>query len=260
MSDFTDCMEAKAVLIAETMAESSADDSRVPNWSDKAVGVGGEVFSNIKPWYSPYANFEPEMCDVVVIGVNPGGNPKRPDNTTGPMYGMNLNKPRGKYNAYLDETWEGETAAGKGKLQRGVVSLFQALYGADEWERQLRNAASFNVCPLRTRKARHIPWDAWNESLGWCRNILSYLEPERVICLANVGPRTPWAAVKGPRDNAGFYRDFGKPGDDYPTVVQAGVAGFAGLNRCEVIGVPHLSYHYDNDAVFEALGAYANTR
>ena len=249
MSDFTDCMEAKARPIATKMEKECSW------WKRERNGQ-----CNIKPWYSPYANFEPEACDVVVIGVNPGGNPRRPDNTTGPAYGVNLKKPRGEYNAYLDETWEGKTAPGEGKLQRGVVRLFKTLYGADDWERQLRNAASFNVCPLRTRLAPHIPWVVWNESVPWCREILTYLQPQRIICNSNYRKRTPWTVVGGSTSSMGFERNVTRPQDEICAKVQVGTAGLAGLNRCEVIGVPHLSYHYDNDAVFEALGAYANTR
>ena len=199
MTDFAKNMRREANDIAALMVKKSRSCPCVPNWSVEPDGFEG---GNVKPFYSPYANFNPVECQVVFIGINPAGNPRKPDATTGPNYLANLNKPRGKYNAYLDETWESAKVPGEAGLQRGVQKVFQALYPADVWEQQLRNAASLNVCPLRTRDSSHIPCDVWIQSERWCNGILGYLKPKLIICCGHSDnyegalAKSPWAMLK----------------------------------------------------------------
>ena len=64
---------------------------------------------NFKPWYSSRWMFNETQSSSgrLLIGTNPGGDPALPDDTTGPIYEQLLDSPR-RYNAFLDESWNGQ--------------------------------------------------------------------------------------------------------------------------------------------------------
>ena len=256
MTDFARKMHCEAEAMATDMAK--AMNAASPNGWSPRVGAG----TNVKPFYSPYANFDPEVCDTVVIGVNPSGNPRKPDSIEA-TYLDDLNKPRGEYNAYLDETWARLNEPGIAGLQQGVKAVFRTLYEPATREQKLRNAASFNVCPLRTNESQHIPIAVWKASVNWCRKVLEYLNPKRIICFAVFTPdgkpadRSPWHAIDCKYQiKPDFCADVERARDPFPAFVMAGETRSDAFAGCEVIGVPHLSYHHCNNQVYEALEKY----
>lgn len=262
MTDFARKMQRKANDLALLMETESRRHRGVPNWNSRVPGRDDVTRTNIKPFYSPYANFDPEFCDTAVIGVNPGGNPRQPD-TTDATYLTNLDKPRGKYNAYLDETWERAEVVGEAGLQQGVQTVFQTLYAPDEWDDHLRYAASLNVCPLRTCRATHIPIKVWKASVEWCLEVLEFLQPKRLICFAvfaksgKPARRSPWHTFNHQfQIERKFCANVKRPNDKLPAFVYGGGASNGALAGCEVIGTPHLSYHHGNPLMFNALRDY----
>ena len=256
MTDFAKQMHEEAEYIGSDMKDAMKDASH-DDWSPRV-----DDRTNVKPFYSPYANFDPAICDTVVIGVNPGGKPRTPD-TVEATYLANLEKPRGEYKAYLDETWAHVDAPGKANLQQGVAKVFQTLYGPGDWERRLCDAASFNVCPIRTGKARHTPKEMWEESVKWCRRVLEHLRPTRIICFAVFNEdgkpayRSPWHAIDSSfQIERDFSADVIRPLNDSPAFVLAGEVRSGEFSGCEVIGVPHLSYHHRNEKMYDALREY----
>ena len=259
---FAKKMHCEAEDIAKAMATERVQRRSVPKWSEKVLAKDGSERTNVVPFQSPYANFDPEVCDTVVLGISPGGNPRNPS-TIEATYLANLDKPRGEFNAYLHDTWEHVDAPGKANLQQGVQRVFQTLYDPGDWEQKLRSAASFNVCPLRTGNARHTPKEVWEESVEWCQQVLEHLRPTRIICFAVFNEdgkpayRSPWHSIDNLYQIENNYRaDVNRPCNNFPAFVLAGYARTGALSGCEVIGIPHLSYHHRNKKMYDALREY----
>lgn len=224
MSDFTDKMEQHAIELAKVMQIHS------PNRWQALVGNR----TNIKPWYTSRSAFKPGV-EVALIGANPTGNPDQPPNDADFVsYHQDLD--RDSYNAYLDESWDG-ARPGQSKLQRGVRNVFIALYGAADWDRELRRTACLNVCPLRTNDTSEIPTLVWDKSELWCRDVLVHLMPKLIIC-NGVGPgKSAWAALASAglpviqmhSERLGNFN------------VRSGIIATGDLSGSTVIGVPHLS-------------------
>ena len=199
---------------------------------------------NFKPWYSSRGLIDNAVggVDRVMIGVNPGGTPGDPDRTTVDRRWereMNPNKP---FNAYLDESWKGQPA-GEFRLQIGVRNAFEALY-EDQWERKLRYTVCFNVCPLRTSKAEHIPDELWCESVKWFGRVLDNLKPTTIICNGTSRP-SPW-------DELNVTRDYCERAGRGP-FLRSGVAHIGDTHKARVIGIPHLSYNAYNYGLHDLL-------
>jgi len=224
--------------------------------------------SNIKPFYSPYRLIEPrpEGIERMLIGVNPGGDPKRPDTTTGPGY-MDFLESIEPLNSFLDESWNGR-GPGEANMQIGVANVFKSLYGDDEWEATLRSTSTFNVCPLRTRYARDIPQPVRNESTRWCVDMLVRLRPRAIICFAifdrrgKPAPRSPWHVIDERfRINLTHEEDVTPDGPDkWPAFVLGGGIEGNELHGCEVVGIPHVSRNWNNQLMFAALRCYASSK
>ena len=237
-TSFARNMERKAHDIAKLMESASRVDDRVPIWQREVNGR-----SNVKPFYSPLANLNKDSCRVVLIGDNPGGKPKYPDDTTGTGYEQFLEKPRGEYNAFVHEKW-GQHKEGMAPMQLAVKQVFQVLFGAAVWYKQLLRSASFNVCPLRTLKTDHIPCSVWIRYEAWSNRILDVLEPELVLCCGNsddykgnVG-KSPWAMLRRRLD---FDEDSVQERQRNGIKLKLGTFSTGPLRGASVVGMWHLS-------------------
>ena len=223
MSEFTDRMEAKAREIAAKMEQSSAH-----GWQ---ADVGNRT--NVKPWYSPRSAYEPG-AKIVLIGANPGGDPLNPPSDANRMsYESDLH--RADYNAYLDESWDG-ARPGESKLQKGVRTVFKAIYGSADGDGELRRSVCFNTCPLRTKGTSEIPPDVWRMSVRWCLRVCEYLNPGLIIC-NGIGARSPLNALQelGNHMKTIHSEPLGT------TSVRYGVIRIGDLDDVKVLGIPHLS-------------------
>lgn len=189
-------MEEKAGEIALLMESESRADDRVPDWQRMVNGR-----SNVKPFYSPIANLNANICRVVFIADNPGGRPSNPDGTTGHDYERFLEAPFGEYNAFIHEKW-GQHAEGNAPMQLAVQQVFQVVFGAANWYRALMQSVCLNVCPLRTRGTNHIPCSVWVRCEAWSNRILDVMKPELILCCGNsddyqgaIG-KSPWASLR----------------------------------------------------------------
>ena len=237
-TSFARKMERKARDIAELMESASRADDRVPIWQREVNGR-----SNVKPFYSPLANLNKDSCRVVLIGDNPGGKPKYPDDTTGTGYEQFLEKPRGEYNAFVHEKW-GQHKEGMAPMQLAVKQVFQVLFGAAVWHKQLLRSASFNVCPLRTLKTDHIPCSVWVQCEAWSNRILDVLEPELILCCGNADDykgnigTSPWAMLRRRLD---FDEDSVERWNPKGISLKYGKFDTGPLRGASVVGMRHLS-------------------
>ena len=217
---------------------------------------------NFKPWYSPRDLIDQTAkngrVERVLIGVNPGGCPGERDPTTKERCWERPMNDVSPFNAYIAERWKG-AKRGEASLQSAVLEVFKALYGT-KCESKLRNTICFNVCPVRTHDASCIPPQLWTKSVQWCLEVLECLNPKRIICFAvfdkNGKPahRSPWRAINCEYQiERNFCSDVKRWRNDFAAFVLAGYARTGALSDCEVIGVPHLSYHHRNKKMYDAL-------
>ena len=219
---------------------------------------------NFKPWYSPRGLIDRGVEGAervgVLIGVNPAGCPAEYDQTTVDRcweQPISLDKP---FNAFLDESWENQPP-GNAKLQVAVQDVFKELY--NDWKNDLRNTVCFNVCPIRTHDAGSIPDPVWDASVKWCLEVLECLKPNRIICFAVFTPdgkparRSPWHAINRKYQiKPDFCANVKRSRDTFPAFVLACEARKGALSGCEVIGIPHLSYHHGNKKMYDELRQY----
>ena len=197
--------------------------------------------SNFKPWYSPRGLIDDVVVrvDRVLIGINPGGCPSKPDRTTEERRWEDALDPSRPFNAYLDESWEGYPE-GKAPLQQGVRNVFRVLY-QHERDIKLRYTACFNVCPVRTRDSRKIQTDLWDHSVDWCKQVLNCLMPTTIICNGNDNAKkSPWTVL---RTAYGIDLIQCVPLGVTNRFVKFGVATVGPLEGTKVLAVPHLSRH-----------------
>lgn len=212
---------------------------------------GGDL--NFKPWYSPRGLIDDVVVrvDRVLIGINPGGCPSKPDHTTEERRWEDALDPSRPFNAYLDESW-GDCHPGASPLQRSVQKVFKTLYG-DQWEPMLRRTVCLNVCPIRTSKAEDIPVLAWKHSIGWTKAVLNELMPSTIICIGNVDSgRSAWAMLKSEYKPRRICRE--KIGDSKISL-KSGEAGVKPFERTRMLALPHLTGRapYSRDALFKLL-------
>ena len=232
-------MTCDKVLKWEQEARDIAAEMEQTSFTGWKATVGDRT--NIKPWYSPRSSFR-QKGGVVLIGANPAGCPSSPpDDSVITDYQSNLIKP--DYNAYLCESWSGKEP-GRDRLQLAVKRVFKALYG-NEWEQRLRDAAFFNVCPLRTRSTneKFLPSPIWDRSVNWCKLVLDQLRPSTLILVGNGESGTsPWSAlgVMGYKvsEDMGRRRLVGK---NY--YLKFGEIRKGRLKDAKVVGLPHLSWY-----------------
>lgn len=206
---------------------------------------------NMQPWYSAPCLFE-SPADRVFLAVNPGGAPSReyePYSAT--AHDCDESGCRhGRFNAWLDQSWGGEPA-GMRRNQVAVLKAFQALYGEREGETTLRDTPCFEVCPLRTSKAKDLPEIVWRHSIEWCGAVLEQLRPKAIICNGNSEGRSPWAAVCSMYEvkTRGRKHLLAKGSLKWGRIAKGSLVG------CSVIGVPHLSYvnQFGGSRVYDAL-------
>ena len=232
MSQFTDSMEAKAEQIAELM------ESEYPSWKR---APGGR--SNIKPWYSAKSIFKPGV-ERALIGIDPGGDPRTPDDTTGQQYQDRLNGD--SFNAFLDESWPGYRPGGA-PLQASIREVYRNLYQESNPEEMIRGTACFNVCPVRTGVGSHLPprGRVWQVSTSWMWEVLEHIRPEEVICIGN-GGTSPWQALRV---------------NDQPPIkfarsahLKYGTASLRDGTVIRVIGLPHLTGgQFSRPALYAAI-------
>ena len=186
MSEFTDLMEAEAETIADAMSRER------PGWCKE---VDGRV--NVKPWYSKLSAFQPG-AKRALVGIDPGGDPSKPDDTAGPRYRQLLEGD--SYNAFLDESWASvrrghkvKHRAGEAPLQQAVRTVFRVLFPGSNPDEEIRATACFNACPIRTGLGSSIsPYGrVWRLSEEWYKSVLEHIRPELVICIGN-GGISPW--------------------------------------------------------------------
>lgn len=220
---------------------------------DRLISRGlldGDLFGdhrNFKPWYSYRALFQ-EGITRVYIGIDPGGDPMFPDNTTGSQYQTFLEGD--SYNAFLDESWTG-SVAGEAPLQKRTRRVFGELHGESAADDMLRQTACFNVCPVRTGESTKIQTELWRECVAWFKCVIDDLRPTTIICnsSAMVGC-SPWAALN-------VMQDWCAPvsGRAY---LRTGIAQVGDTHATRVIGLPHLTgARYNHEVLFRLLSENA---
>lgn len=227
MSEFTDLMEAEAVTIADAMSRER------PGWRKEVDGR-----SNLKPWYSQLNAFRPDVKRALV-GIDPGGDPSKPDDTAGPQYRQQLEGD--SYNAFLDERWASERRgnkvehrAGEAPLQQAVRKVFRTLFPESYPDEEIRATACFNACPIRTGLGSSIPphGRVWRLSEDWYKSVLEHIRPELVICIGN-GDISPWRLLNvDERNPIKFARS---------AHLKHGSARLYVGRLTKVIGLPHLT-------------------
>ena len=188
---------------------------------------------NFKPWYSHRSLYQ-EGIARVYVGIDPGGDPMFPDNTTGPQYQTFLEGD--DYNAFLDESWTG-SVAGEAPLQNRTRRVFRELYGESVADDLLRQTACFNVCPLRTgesTKIHKILPDLWRECVEWFSSVINDLMPTTIICNSSAkNGSSPWAALNVTQD---WYKRVNKN-----AYLRSGWIELTSTRKARVIGLPHLT-------------------
>lgn len=204
---------------------------------------------NFKPWYSHRSLFQ-EGITRVYIGIDPGGDPRFPDNTTGPQYQTFLQGD--SYNAFLDESWTGN-APGFAPLQSRTRRVFRELYGESAADDLLRQTACFNVCPVRTGESSNIQPDLWDECVEWFQGVINDLKPVTIICNGSgLGKHSPWSAVNARQD---FCAPVGKRAN-----LRSGFTYINSTHTARVIGLPHLTgARIRHETLFGLLSEYADT-
>lgn len=203
---------------------------------EEALNRGEEVYG-IKPWYSSVRSIE-NGADIVFLGANPGG--ARVDQINDEQSGY-LQLPYDEnlhYQAWLDDRHWGDK-----ELQKRAIEAFEILYSSGERGRDaLRNAASFNVVPMRSSDVNKLSRQTWNEGAKWCMEVLDHISPSIIVCLGNRKRpgRSAWSVVADERYGFGIPEYEERPVNGTYNLKR----GFASLKEKDalVIGLPHLSY------------------
>ena len=205
MSDFIDRMERKADAIADLMERETKEPNWYPEWDAWPKGRVPGCPSNIKPWYNPPATFRSGV-DRVLIGINPGGNPLKPD---GPEHlCRDPQWHRTTFNEWVCAKWLKDGREIR-THQENILGVFDALYGTDQGKQKLVDTPSTNACPLRTEKPEYIPEKVWCASEHWCLKLLEHVRPKTIICNGNSTSgkrphRSPWAMMLAKQSDRGY--------------------------------------------------------
>ena len=199
---------------------------RAKKMYEQAQSRGEEVYG-IKPWYSSVSLIE-NGTDIAFIGANPGGG--RIDQTNDERLGY-LQLPYDEsqqYQAWLDDMHWGDK-----DLQERAIEAFEILFGSRGRD-TLRNTASFNVVPMRSKVANKLSRQTWNEGVNWCIDVVANVKPKTIICLGNGEAKSAWSVFKRDMtevEKRPIYNNFS---------LKRGRANFR-FNNALVIGLPHLS-------------------
>ena len=195
----------------------------------QAAKSRGEEVYGIKPWYS-YASSIENGADVAFIGANPGGD--RVDQTNDEQLGY-LQLPydeNQQYQAWLDDRHWGDK-----KLQIRAIEAFEILFvGSAKGKHVLRNAASFNVVPMRSSNVNKLSKQTWDEGINWCMDVVAHISPKIIVCLGNGETKSAWSVFKRGMtevEKRPIYNNFS---------IKRGRANYR-FNNALVIGLPHLS-------------------
>ena len=201
---------------------------RAKQMYEQSQSRGEEVYG-IKPWYSSVSLIE-NGAETVFIGANPGGG--RSDQINDEKLGY-LQLPYDDnqlYQAWLDDRHWGDK-----ELQVRAIEAFEILYGSrDKGRGALRNAASFNVVPMRSSDVNKLSRQTWNEGVSWCTDVVAHIAPKIIICLGNGETKSAWSVFKKGMtevEKRPIYNNFS---------LKRGYANHR-FNNALVIGLPHLS-------------------
>lgn len=207
--------------------------------------LDGNLFGdhrNFKPWYSHRSLYQTGVTRVYV-GIDPGGDPRCPDDTTGPQYQTFLEGD--SYNALLDECWK-EYAVGEAPLQHRTRRVFRELYGESAADDLLRQTACFNVCPLRTGESTKIKPALWRKCVEWFKCVIDDLRPTTIICNSSaMNGCSPWAALNVTQD---WCKRVNKR-----AFLRSGWIELTGTHKARVIGLPHLTNRWLTEEDLERL-------
>ena len=202
-----------------------------------------EITYGTKPWYCSVDKIE-NGAEVVFIGANPGGKKQawKDDLLSG---GLEAPYEKGRqYQAWLDDKHWGTSGDKQRGLQARVLEAFDILFSGDG-EPTLRNAASFNVVPMRSGGVEDLSKQTWDDGVQWCSDVTENISPKVIVCLGNrKSPgRSAWSAVTDRRSGFGITRYEERPVNGTYNLKR----GRASLKSKDVlvIGLPHLSYPVD---------------
>ena len=210
---------------------------RADELQEQAQARGEEVYGT-KPWYCSTALIE-NGASIAFIGANPGGGPQ--DRSYDHQEGV-LRKPYEKdrqYNAWLDDIHWGNNLRRPTDLQNNVKYAFRVLFG-EQGESILRNAACFNVVPIRSRNVSKLSQQTWTAGVAWCLDVADHVSPKVIICLGNGNTRSAWSVF------AKRWMDTGMGEIEKQQVygtfhLKHGRITVGTLANTLVIGLPHLS-------------------
>ena len=198
----------------------------------KETEARGEPVYGIKPWYCSASIIE-DGAKVAFIGANPGGGPRSEEDDKRLGYLERPYDQKYRYNAWLDDRhWEDG-----GQHQRRVIEAFEVLFGRQGRD-ILRDAACFNVVPLRTGNVAGLSRWTWERGVDWAMVVLEHVGPEVIVCNGNGSGRSAWNVFSDPQfgivelEEAKVYGTFR---------LKRGRVARGKLAGAQVIGLPHLA-------------------
>ena len=193
----------------------------------------GEPVYGIKPWYCS-ANIIEKGAVVAFIGANPGGRPES-EETDKELCVLDWPYRYATYNAWLDDRhWDGFGRA----HQESVLGAFRILFGA-QGEEILRNAACFNVVPLRTKRVNKLKKATWQSGTAWTMEVLEHVRPRLIVCNGSGVSRSAWGALLDSRQ--GLAKEQHKVQVQGTLMLKIGRIAHGEIAGAEVIGLPHMS-------------------
>ena len=199
---------------------------------EQAKALGDPVYG-IRPWYCSASIIE-AGAEIAFIGANPGGGPdsEKADRRLGIL--ARLYDDGSSYNAWLDdEHWEKD---GPGHQQR-AIETFDILFGS-AGQKTLRNAACFNVVPLRSGSVSELSKATWASGVAWTIDVLEHVRSSVVVCNGNSEGRSAWSVFKNRRLGIDQFEEV----DLYNTFkLKRGYVSRGPMAGTEVVGLPHLS-------------------
>ena len=192
---------------------------------------------------------------MAFIGANPGGGQQEwDDDVNSDSADAPYDKTR-QYNAWLDDIHVTGNSGRQTALQERVKKAFEILAG-EQYEEVLRNAACFNVVPLRSMNVSKLSRETWMAGVEWCLAVSEHISPDVIICLGN-GKDSAWSVfannVRGDLEKQKVYGTFN---------LKRGHISYGNLSGAQVIGLPHLSRMGDVEALRRAavsLGIFLST-
>ena len=196
----------------------------------KEAEARGEPVYGIKPWYCSASIIE-SGAKVAFIGANPGGGPQSEEDDRRLGYLKRPYDQKSPYNAWLDDRhWEGDGS----RHQQRAIEAFEVLFGSQGRD-ILREAACFNVVPLRTGNVASLTQVTWNRGVGWAMEVLEHIAPEIIVCNGNGSGRSAWNVFSGLQPGTEEAKVYGTFRLKRGRVARGKLAG------AEVIGLPHLA-------------------